>query len=71
MTNILFFVNDTRCWVVILKKNANRRLYDTEKSVYVTLAQLAGYIHEGRMVQIIDAKTKEDITDFILTQIVL
>ena len=56
---------------VILKKYANRRLYDTEKSVYVTLAQLADYIHEGRMVQIIDAKTKEDVTDFILTQIVL
>ena len=56
---------------VIIKKYANRRLYDTEKSVYVTLAQLADYIHEGRMVQIIDAKTKEDVTDFILTQIVL
>ena len=36
---------------VILKKYANRRLYDTEKSVYVTLAQVADYIHEGRMVQ--------------------
>ena len=56
---------------IIIKKYANRRLYDTEKSVYVTLAQLADYIHEGLMVQIIDAKTKEDVTDFILTQIVL
>ena len=34
---------------VIIKKYANRRLYDTEKSVYVTLAQLADYIHEGLM----------------------
>ena len=53
---------------VIIKKYVNRHLYDTGKSVNVTLTQVADYIHEGQMVQIIDAKTKEDVTDFILTQ---
>ena len=56
---------------VVLKKYANRRLYDTEKSVYVTLNQVADYIRDGRSVAIIDAKTREDVTAFILTQIVL
>ncbi|BBO82416.1 polyhydroxyalkanoate synthesis repressor PhaR [Desulfosarcina ovata subsp. sediminis] len=56
---------------VVLKKYANRRLYDTEKSVYVTLSDVSGYIRRGRLVSIVDAKTKEDVTAFILTQIVL
>lgn len=56
---------------VVLKKYANRRLYDTEKSAYVTLSQVADYIRGGRNVSIFDAKTKEDVTAFILTQIVL
>ncbi len=56
---------------VVLKKYANRRLYDTEKSAYVTLSEVADYIRQGRTVSIIDAKTKEDVTAFILTQIVL
>ena len=56
---------------VILKKYANRRLYDTEKSAYVTLTQVAEYIKNGRPVSIFDAKTKEDVTAFILTQIVM
>jgi polyhydroxyalkanoate synthesis repressor PhaR len=56
---------------LVLKKYANRRLYDTEKSAYVTLNQLADCIRQGRMVQIVDAKTNDDVTDYILTQIVL
>jgi polyhydroxyalkanoate synthesis repressor PhaR len=56
---------------VLLKKYANRRLYDTEKSAYVTLNQVADIIREGRQVAVVDAKTKEDVTAFILTQIVL
>ena len=56
---------------VKLKKYANRRLYDMEKSAYVTLNQVADLIRQGRQVEIIDAKTKEDVTAFILTQIVL
>ena len=56
---------------VILKKYANRRLYDTEQSTYVTLGDVAEYIRNGRQVAIQDAKTQEDVTAFILTQIVL
>jgi polyhydroxyalkanoate synthesis repressor PhaR len=56
---------------VKLKKYANRRLYDTEKSEYVTLNQVADLIRQGRQVEIMDAKTSEDVTAFILTQIIL
>lgn len=56
---------------VKLKKYANRRLYDMEKSAYVTLNQVADLIRQGRQVEVIDAKTKEDVTASILTQIVL
>jgi polyhydroxyalkanoate synthesis repressor PhaR len=56
---------------LLLKKYANRRLYDTEKSAYVSLNQVAELIKQGREVEVIDAKTKEDVTGFILTQIVL
>lgn len=56
---------------VVFKKYANRRIYDTEKSAYVTLNEVADYIRAGRRVRIEDAKTGEDVTDFILTQIVL
>lgn len=56
---------------VLLKKYLNRRLYNTEKSAYVTLGEVADLIREGREVQIIDAKTEEDVTAFILTQIIV
>lgn len=56
---------------LILKKYSNRRLYDTRKSCYVTLEDVAGMIRSGEEVQIQDAGTKEDVTAFILTQIVL
>lgn len=56
---------------LLLKKYANRRLYDTEKSAYVTLNQVADMIKQGRQVEVIDAKIKEDVTALILTQIIL
>ena len=56
---------------IILKKYANRRLYDTDKSKYVTLNEVAERIRSGQQVEVVDAKTKEDVTAFILTQIVL
>ena len=56
---------------LVLKKYANSRLYDTEKSVYVTLGQVADRIRAGRRVKIHDAKNGEDVTAFILTQILL
>ena len=56
---------------VLLKKYANRRLYDTRSSQYVTLAEVADMIRGGQEVRVLDAKTKEDVTAFILTQIIL
>jgi len=56
---------------VLFKKYANRRLYDTEKSAYVTLDQVSDLIKNGRQVEVIDAKTQEDVTAFILTRIVM
>jgi len=56
---------------VIIKKYANRRLYNTQESVYITLEQLAQLIKDGAWVEVKDAKSGADVTDFILTQIVL
>ena len=55
----------------IYKKYANRRIYDTHASGYVTLEELATVVRRGDEVRVVDAKTKEDVTAFILTQIVL
>jgi polyhydroxyalkanoate synthesis repressor PhaR len=56
---------------VILKKYASRRLYNPENSSYVTLNQVAELIRKGKDVKVLDAKTNEDVTAFILTQIIL
>jgi len=56
---------------VVLKKYANRRLYDTARSTYVTLDEVADMIKAGKEIRALDAKTKEDVTAFVLTQIVL
>lgn len=56
---------------VVLKKYSNRRLYDTERSLHVTLPEVAEIIRQGRQIRVLDAKTKEDVTAFILTQVVL
>jgi polyhydroxyalkanoate synthesis repressor PhaR len=56
---------------VIIKKYANRRLYNTETSSYITLDHLAAMTREGRDFKVIDAKTEEDITHNVLTQIIM
>jgi polyhydroxyalkanoate synthesis repressor PhaR len=56
---------------VIIKKYANRRLYDTESSSYITLDRLAQMVREGREFQVVDAKSGEDITRQVLTQIIV
>ncbi len=56
---------------ILYKKYANRRLYDTEQSKYATLTEVAQQIRNGRQVEVIHAKTKEDVTAFILTKILL
>ena len=57
--------------VVIIKKYANRRLYDTESSTYITLERLAEMVRQKREFQVVDAKTGEDITRSVLTQIIM
>ncbi len=56
---------------VTIKKYANRRLYDTGSSSYITLDRLAAMIREGRDFEVIDAKSGEDITHQVLTQIIV
>ncbi len=56
---------------ILIKKYANRRLYDTTHSRYVNLKQIAELIKEGRTVEVVDATTGRDITKVILTQIIL
>ncbi len=56
---------------VLLKKYSNRRLYDTENSAYVTLNDVAAMIRGGKWVEVKDADTGEDVTAFILTQILM
>lgn len=56
---------------VIIKKYANRRLYNTETSSYITLDHLAAMTRAGRDFKVIDAKTEDDITRTILTQIIM
>jgi len=56
---------------LLLKKYSNRRLYDTRNSCYVTLEDVSSMIRSGEEVRIQDASSGEDVTAFILTQIVL
>ena len=56
---------------ITIKKYANRRLYNTETSTYITLADLAHIIREGRNVEVVDAKTGDDLTRATLAQIIL
>ncbi|MGB0411645.1 MAG: polyhydroxyalkanoate synthesis repressor PhaR [Pikeienuella sp.] len=55
---------------IIIKKYANRRLYNTAKSSYVTLEHLAEMVREGQDFVVRDAKSGEDITRSVLTQII-
>jgi polyhydroxyalkanoate synthesis repressor PhaR len=56
---------------ITIKKYANRRLYDTESSSYITLDRLAEMVRQGRDFEVVDAKTGEDITGQVLTQIIV
>ena len=57
--------------VVIIKKYANRRLYNTESSTYITLEHLAEMVRQKREFKVVDAKSGEDITHGVLTQIIM
>jgi len=56
---------------VIIKKYANRRLYNTQTSSYVTLDHLSGMVKDGVEFEVRDARTGEDITRAVLTQIIV
>jgi polyhydroxyalkanoate synthesis repressor PhaR len=55
---------------IVIKKYANRRLYNTSTSAYVTLEDLADMVKRGRDFTVHDAKTGDDITRQVLTQII-
>ena len=55
---------------LLIKRYASRRLYNTETSDYVTLEDIAGFIRQGREVQIVDLKSGDDLTRQYLLQIV-
>ncbi len=57
--------------VVTIKKYANRRLYNTASSSYITLDDLAGMVRENIEFKVLDAKSGDDITHSILTQIIM
>ena len=54
----------------IIRKYANRRLYDTDTSQYITLSDLKGLIVRGERVRVVDAKSKQDISREVLLQLV-
>lgn len=54
----------------VIKRYANRKLYDTRESRYVTLQDIAEFVRVGQNVQIIDNKSKEDLTRVTLAQII-
>ena len=55
----------------VIRKYGNRRLYDTTSKRYVNLDEIAQMIRDGDDVQVVDAKTSEDLTRSILTQIIV
>jgi len=63
--------NDQKSKPVIIKKYANRRLYNTETSSYVTLEDLGEMVRSERDFLVYDAKTGEDLTHAVLTQIIV
>jgi polyhydroxyalkanoate synthesis repressor PhaR len=56
---------------VVIKKYANRRLYNTDTSTYVTLDDLASMVKSGRDFVVFDAKSGDDLTHSVLTQIIV
>jgi polyhydroxyalkanoate synthesis repressor PhaR len=56
---------------ILIKRYENRKLYDSSRSTYVTLEEIAGLIREGNEVRVVDAKTNEDLTKNTLALIIL
>lgn len=62
---------DSADGIITVKKYANRRLYDTSRSTYITLEDLAVMVREGREFRVVDARSEDDITHNVLTQIIM
>lgn len=64
--------NDTESGAQVrtIKRYANRKLYDTFSSSYVTLQQIAEYVENGESIKIIDNRSKEDVTRITLAQVI-
>lgn len=56
--------------MITIKKYANRRLYDTAQSCYITLSELAEMVKTGAEIEVVDAKSNEDLTRLTLIQII-
>jgi polyhydroxyalkanoate synthesis repressor PhaR len=56
---------------VLVKKYGNRRLYDTARSRYITLEELAELIRDGEDVRVVDARSGDDLTTATLVQIII
>ena len=55
----------------LIKKYANRKLYDTRTSRYVTLDAIADLVRDGHEIKVVDRETNQDLTQVVLSQIVL
>lgn len=64
-------IPDAKVTQRIIKKYPNRRLYDTDTSSYITLAEVKRLVMENEAFQVLDVKTGEDLTRSILLQIIL
>jgi polyhydroxyalkanoate synthesis repressor PhaR len=56
---------------VVIRKYANRRMYNTASGKYVNLQQIADLVRSGAELQVVDAQTGQDLTRVVLTQIIL
>lgn len=56
---------------ILIKRYANRKLYDQSRSRYVTLEDLEEFIRQGREIRVVDAVSGEDLTSLTLAQIIL
>ena len=57
--------------MIVIKKYENRRMYDTSASRYVNLEDVAEMVRNGEELQVVDAKSGEDLTARVLTQIIV
>lgn len=64
-------VSENKSPVHLIKKYPNRRLYDTQTSTYITLADVKQLVMDSVVCQVVDAKNNEDLTRSILLQIIL